>query len=504
MATMVSMEFYQSGPSLKNTYDSDSVLQDALKRSLPADAFGKIEKHLRHVGELAVGDWLRWSREAEANKPKLVQFDAFGRRRDEIVVSDGWRKLEAAAATEGIVASGYTREFGEFSRVYQAALLYLFHPSSAFVSCPLAMTDGAARAIELYGDEELKANAFKHLTSRDPKTFWTSGQWMTEKTGGSDVSETSTVAKRSGHEWTLHGTKWFTSATTSQMAMLLARPEGAEAGSRGLSLFYTELRDKNAALKNIEILRLKDKLGTDALPTAELQLVGTPARLVGGEGNGVRKISSLFNITRVYNSVCSVGHLRRGLDLAQSYSRERRTFGRPIIEHPLHQQTLSDVEASFARAFSLTLFVAHLLGRDEVGTATERERLLLRALTPISKLYSARVCMSGTSEVVEMFGGVGYIEDSGIPRLLRDAQVFSIWEGTTNVLALDFLRAVDKEEAKRDFIAAVEERFSEKNLGAAWLEARQILLKPRDEAQARRLSFLIAEATTNALRNSLV
>lgn len=493
------MEFYQTGPSLTNTYDSDALLKASLKRALPADVFAKIEKHLRHVGDLAAGDWLRWSREAETNKPKLVQFDPWGRRKDEIVMAEGWRHLEAAAATEGIVASGYAREYGEFSRVYQAALLYLFHPSSAFVSCPLAMTDGAARAIELYGDDELKKNAFKHLTSRDPKTFWTSGQWMTEKTGGSDVSGTSTVAKRQGDRWLLSGVKWFTSATTSQMAMLLARPESSEAGSRGLSLFYTELRDAKGALNNIEILRLKDKLGTDALPTAELELVGTPAHLVGGEGNGVRKISSLFNITRVYNSVCSVGHLRRALDLAQSYSRERIAFGKPIIEHPLHKETLDAIEASFARAFKLTFFVAHLLGRDETGVATERERLLLRALTPISKLYSARVAMSGVSEVVEVFGGVGYIEDSGIPRLLRDAQVFSIWEGTTNVLALDFLRALDKEDARREFVAAVEEKVAAARLGPAWERAKAILSGPRDEVQARRLSFDVAEAITNAL-----
>ncbi len=492
------MEFHQVGPSITNTFESDSLLRSTLRRVLPIDVFAKIETHLKHVGELAVTDWLRWSREAETNKPRLLQFDAYGRRKDEIVMSDGWRHLEAAAATEGIVASGYSREFGEFSRVYQAALLYLFHPSSAFVSCPLAMTDGAARAIELYGDDALKNTAFTHLTSRDPSKFWTSGQWMTEKTGGSDVSGTSTVARRNGEAWSLSGVKWFTSATTSQMAMLLARPEGAEEGSRGLSLFYTELRDAKGSLNNIEILRLKEKLGTDALPTAELRLNGLPARLVGGEGHGVRKISSLFNITRVYNSVCSIGHLRRALDLAQSYSRVRVAFGKPIIEHPLHKQTLDVVESSFRRAFELTFRVAHLLGRDETGTATERERLLLRALTPISKLYSARVCMAGVSEVVEAFGGVGYIEDSGIPRLLRDAQVFSIWEGTTNVLALDFLRALDKEETRREFIAAVEEKFSISVLGEAWSKAKAILAAPKDEAQARHLSFLVAEALTNA------
>lgn len=502
------MEFYQAGPSLSNTFSSDRSLGARLKRVLPADAFTSIEKHLQHVGELAATDWLRWSREAEAQKPELVQFDPWGRRIDDIAVSNGWRSLEAAAATEGIVASGYRREYGEFSRVYQAALLYLFHPSSAFVSCPLAMTDGAARAIELYGDSDLKQNAFRHLTSTDPRQFWTSGQWMTERTGGSDVSGTSTTARKTsapGFNWRLDGVKWFTSATTSQMAMLLARPEGAEGGSRGLSLFYTELRDPTGQLKNIEILRLKNKLGTDALPTAELRLNGTPARLVGDEGGGVRKISSLFNITRVYNSVCSTGHFRRALDLAQSYSRVRIAFGKPIVDHPLHRATLAALEASFERIFALTFYVAHLLGRDECGTASERDRLLLRALTPISKLYSARQCMLGVSEVVEVFGGAGYIEETGIPRLLRDAQVFSIWEGTTNVLALDFLRALDKKETREAFIAAVDETFAPRFASEAqknWMEAKSILVSTsssRDEleASARRLGFLVADAISS-------
>lgn len=500
------MDFIQSAPTLKNTFTHDALLQNALQKILPAEVYGSIEPHLRRVGELAITDWLKWSREAEANPPRHVAYDAWGKRIDEIQNSEAWKNLEAAAATEGIVACAYERTYGEYSRVYQAALLYLFHPSSAFVSCPLAMTDGAARAIELYGDEELKSRAFKHLTSRDPNQFWTSGQWMTERTGGSDVSGTSTVATRASEtlpnfNWNLFGVKWFTSATTSQMAMLLARPEGAERGSKGLSLFYTELRDEQNALKKIEVLRLKDKLGTDALPTAELRLNGTPAKLVGDEGGGVRKISSLFNITRVYNSVCSVAHLRRALDLAQSYAQVREAFGRKLVDQPLHRATLNDLEAQFKRCFDLTFFVAHLLGKYECGTASAHESVLLRALTPITKLYTAKHCVLGVSEVVELFGGAGYIEDTGIPRLLRDAQVFSIWEGTTNVLALDFLRAIERESSQA-FIEAIEAVCIDAQSAeqtALWSKAKVLFEKmarsSRDEAEAeaRKLSFLVGD-----------
>jgi alkylation response protein AidB-like acyl-CoA dehydrogenase len=388
-------------------------------------------------------------------------FDPWGRRIDEITMSPGWTHLARAAAEEGIVATGYERRFGAHSRLVQFAKLYLFHPSSAFVTCPLAMSDGAARALELYGDEELKKGPFRKLISRDPDDFWTSGQWMTEKTGGSDVSGTSTVARPGKDGWyRLEGVKWFTSATTSQMAMALARIEGHAEGSRGLSLFYLPVRDEAGRLQNIEVLRLKDKLGTRAMPTAELRLNGAPGRLVGGEGNGVKKIASLFNITRMYNAVCALGGTRRALALALDYANRREAFGKKIAQQPLHAETLADLVVEFEGNFVLTFHLAELLGRDELGQASPEESAMLRMLTPIAKLYTAKSCMAITSEAVECIGGAGYIEDTGLPTLHRNAQVFSIWEGTTNVLSLDVVRAIEKEGAFQPFVEGILRRLA--------------------------------------------
>jgi alkylation response protein AidB-like acyl-CoA dehydrogenase len=341
------------------------------------------------------------------------------------------------------------------------ARLYLFHPSSAVYSCPLAMTDGAARFLELYGDERTR-EALERLTSRDPSRFWTSGQWMTERTGGSDVSRTSTVARRTEdpHAFTLHGTKWFTSATTSQLAFALARIDGAPAGGRGLSVFMIELRDAAGALQGIRVNRLKDKLGTRALPTAELTLDGAPALLVGGEGDGVRKIASLFNLTRAYNAVCAVAAMRRAIALARDYAGRRHAFGRPIAEHPLHQETLAELDARFHASFHLAFQVAELTGRDECGEASEAEQAMLRLLTPVAKLYTAKQAVVVASEALEAFGGAGYIEDTGLPRLLRDAQVLPIWEGTTNVLSLDVWRAIERTDALAPWIADVRARMA--------------------------------------------
>jgi putative acyl-CoA dehydrogenase len=453
--------FFQDPPRLANQYTDDRLLRDYLRRRLPLDMLEEIEPDLRRFGERVVGDVAEFGADAEAHPPRLIQFDPWGRRIDRIEVAEGWRALDRISAEEGLVAIGYERRFGPLSRIYQFAKLYLFNPSSAIYSCPLAMTDGAARLIEVHGDEDLWAGAYGHLTTRDPDTFWTSGQWMTERTGGSDVGRTETVARLEDGQYRLYGTKWFTSATTAQMTFTLARiEEGGKTvpGSRGLSLFYVETHDEQGGLNAIEIHRLKDKLGTRALPTAELSLRGTPARLVGEPGRGVANITSLVNVTRVWNTICAVSAMRRGLALARDYARRREAFGKLLAEQPLHVETLAALEVELQAAFHLGFHVVELMGKEECGAASPDESLVLRLLTPIAKLYTAKQCVAAISEVLEAFGGAGYIEDTGLPRMLRDAQVLSIWEGTTNVLSLDALRAIEKENALGPTLGAIERR----------------------------------------------
>ena len=437
-------EFVQDAPVLGNQYDDDAVLRAYLRWRLPPKILERIEPGLRQLGHRAATDILALGEKAEASPPRHVPFDAWGQRIDLIETSEAWGELDRISAAEGIVATAYERTHGPLSRIDQFARLYLFAPSSALYSCPLAMTDGAARFLEVHGDERTQ-RVFRHLTSRDPSEFWTAGQWMTERTGGSDVATTTTVARReSGNEYRLYGSKWFTSATTSQVAMTLARIEGAPSGGRGLSVFLIELRDERGMLRNIRVDRLKDKLGTRALPTAELTLDGTPARLIGGAGDGIRKIATLFNITRVYNAVAAVAGMRRAIALATDYARRRHAFGKALIEQPLHVETLAEMQLELRAAFLLAFRVVELLGREETGEASESEQQLLRFLIPVAKLYTARQAITVASETLEAFGGAGYVEDTGIPRLLRDAQVLSIWEGTTNILSLDALRAVER------------------------------------------------------------
>jgi alkylation response protein AidB-like acyl-CoA dehydrogenase len=284
--------------------------------------------------------------------------------------------------------------------------------------------------------------------------MWTSGQWMTERTGGSDVSQSETIARQVDGQWRLYGTKWFTSATTSNMALTLARPEGNPDGSRGLALFFVELRDGSGMLRNIQVNRLKDKLGTRKVPTAELTLDGTPATLVGAPSDGVRQITPMLSITRTWNAISATSAMRRGLALARDYARRRKAFGALLVDKPLHADTLAMLEAEYAGAFCLAFRSAGLIGILEHGQDEAAERLA-RALVPIAKLTTGKQAVAVTSEAIEACGGAGYVEDTGLPRILADAQVLPIWEGTTNVLSLDTLRALGKGGALEAIAAEV-------------------------------------------------
>ena len=439
--------FFQDAPQLGNQYREDLLLRSFLGRVLPAEVLREIEPSLDGMGEAAAGRLLALSRAHRREEPEHVPFDAWGHRVDEIRVNAAWREYARVAAEQGLVAIGYERAHGRFSRLHQFALAYLFHASSQIYTCPLAMTDGCARTLELLGSDTVRERVLARLVSRDPERAWTSGQWMTERSGGSDVGRSETVARRDDTGWRLYGTKWFTSAVTSQVALALARPEGNGPGGKGLALFLVELRDAEGRLRNITVLRLKEKLGTRNLPTAELRLEGTPAEPVAGLSDGVRDMGTMLNLTRTWNAVCAASSLRRGVALARDYAQRRVAFGAPLAEKPLHQETLADLAAEQEAAFLLAFHAVEQLGRLEAGELDDAGEASLRLLQPIAKLTTARQAVAGASEVLEAFGGAGYVEDTGLPELLRDAQVLAIWEGTTNVLALEAYRAIQRSDA---------------------------------------------------------
>ncbi|MCE9670200.1 acyl-CoA dehydrogenase family protein [Myxococcus stipitatus] len=454
------MSFFQEPPRLGNQYDDDALLQSYLARTLPEDFRRSITEDLRDLGELSGNYFYPFQLRDRLNEPVLTQWDAWGHRIDHIEVSPLWKEAEALAAKRGLIATAYEQKSGDLSRVHMFVLNYLIQASLDVYSCPMAMTDGAARSLLSLGNQALIDRALPRLTSRDPKTAWTSGQWMTERTGGSDVGLTQTVARQSPEGWRLYGTKWFTSATTAQMALTLARPEGNGPGGKGLAIFYVETRDADGRLNGIQINRLKDKLGTRKVPTAELTLDGTLATPVAGLTDGIKNMAWMLNVTRTWNALGATWSMRRAMALARDYAKRRVQFGAPLSDKPLHVDTLAGLEAEFQAGFMLAFRGVELLGKLEAKTATERDLLLQRLVTPLAKLTTGRQVVHVTSEVSEAFGGAGYVEDTGVPRLQADSQVLSIWEGTTNVLSLDSLRALAKEGTLEAFFHEVEGRLA--------------------------------------------
>lgn len=438
------MPFFQTPPALGNQYTHDRVLRDYLERVLPEPMHREIESELSEIGELSGGDLYQQLTRERLDEPVLTQWDAWGNRIDHIELTPLWKRVSKLAASYGLVGTAYERKNGPFSRIHQFTKVYLLDGSCAVYSCPLAMTDGAAKTLLVSGNKELAAHAVPRLAHRDPEKAWTSGQWMTERTGGSDVAITESVAKLEDGEYRLYGTKWFSSATTANMALTLARPEGNPPGGSGLALFYLEVRNPDGSMNNIRVNRLKDKLGTRMVPTAELTLEGTRAIPVSGLTGGIKNITPMLSVTRTWNAIGAITGMRRGLALAKDYAARRVAFGAPLSKKPLHVETLADVEAEYEGAFLFAFRVVELLGKEEDGSITDEEKSLLRLLTPIVKLTTGKQAVAAASEILEAFGGAGYVEDTGLPSLLRDAQVLSIWEGTTNVLSLDLLRALSR------------------------------------------------------------
>ncbi|KAG8526758.1 uncharacterized protein KY384_008187 [Bacidia gigantensis] len=400
---------------------------------------------------------------------------------------------------EGMVAIPYENTYGEYSRTYQFLKYYLWTGSCANVTCPSAMTDGAARLLSIQLDCPEEAmdfsrvtlqKAYEHLTSRDPKQAWTSGQWMTERIGGSNVRNLETVAHLSPllenereaidsdenilGPWVLDGFKWFSSATDASMAIILAKTSEKE-----LSIFYAPLRRKarvayndlntpKEVLNGIAIQRLKSKLGTRPLPTAELSLRGTRAHLIGKKGQGSKEMSTVLNITRIHNAVTACGFLGRGIAISRAFTRVRRVRGTLLMDIPAHIRTLAALHVEHHAYMQLTFFVVTLLGMVESengrGKPTTPNQtkgqipylkgcddvgILLRILTPVTKALTAKASVSGLAECMESLGGIGYLDSSSasdmetnIARLYRDANVLSIWEGTTQVMAEDAVRVL--------------------------------------------------------------
>jgi len=375
------------------------------------------------------------------------------------------------------------------------------------------MTDGAARVIEAHAPPELRERFLPRLAARSLGSLFQGAMFLTEKQGGSDVGATTTRAvEEMDGTWRLHGDKWFCSKVDADVILALARPEGAPEGTRGLGLFLVPKLLLNGGRNAIRIHRLKDKLGVRSMPTGEVTLSGAVAYRIGGPGDGFKQMLEMVNLSRLYNAVDSVAVVRRALVEAVHYGRGRRAFGRAVLDHPLQRAVLGETVARHLGSLLMVFEAVRALDDADAGDA-EAVRLL-RALTPMCKAFTGKLAVEGVSECMEAIGGNAYVEESPLPRLLRDAQVLPIWEGTTNIVSLDLLRALQIDgtlaalharkrralESARGTDAAVKDAVA-KAYDSAAATAVAVLSAPREGAEraARSMLWGLARAFQAAL-----
>jgi alkylation response protein AidB-like acyl-CoA dehydrogenase len=562
--------FFQALPSLPPQYTSpddestsrddsnassssvsdDKVLDRILDLYLPQNR-SVVTSHLHRLARLALDPRvLAHAIDAETNPPVLRQLTTFGQenRNDPLWTTAGWQRLKEIGYAEGVVAVAYSQaeETAHLNRrVYEFALGHLWGVTGSMTGCPMSMTDGAATLLARHlrdpdadqmGRTRVFEEAYRRLTSRDPKYAWTSGQWMTERSGGSDVSGTETLATRLTAEelardeaagrgedavgmplgpWRIDGFKWFSSATDAEMAIVLARTE------KGLSAFYLPTRRHKGTphpaaasppaeteLNGLRIQRLKSKLGTHALPTAELSLHAARAWLIGAEGRGVPELAAVLNLTRLSTAAGSVANWARGLAVCRAYSQVRRVRGGLLSSNALHLRWMAAETVKYTAAAHFTFLGVALQGALEQGHARvaagtpsshlipqekSEVALLLRLLLPALKAQVSVASVAGLRECMESLGGVGYVENSSsdggilnLAKIYRDNLVNPIWEGTVSVMAEDVVRVLtDARLGDGDVIGTVFQPWV-----SGVLASVDQVLKPEVERVRARLALL--------------
>jgi len=409
---------------------------------------------------------------ANANPPTLETYDRRGERANDVTYHPAQRENDRLTYEFGVVADAFTVPEGReeppglaYSLTAQALLAY----TDIGFACPVSMTAGAALVLDNYADHSPRPDVlreyFDRLVARDHDNAIEGAMFLTEKQGGSDVGRNETTAVAAGDDdddddgtYRLTGEKWFCSNVDAEGTLVLARREGAPDGTDGLSLFLVpHTLPDDGSLNDQTYRRLKDKLGTETVPTGEVELTGATGYLVGEPENGFRQLTTMLNFERVANAAGAVGVTGRALLEAKVHAADREAFGRTLDGHPLMRRDLAEWTARYEGMVAVTLEAAHALEAAENGDEAEAAHSLMRGLVPVAKYRTGRLAVDATSYAMEVRGGDGYVADYVTERLLRDAQVLPIWEGPSNVLALDLLRALDREGAAEALLARVDE-----------------------------------------------
>ena len=508
----IGLDWYALDPNLRLLLDR--LLPDANDRAFA-------EEHVARFGALCGGDLARRAEITDKHGPTLVRYDRWGHEIDTIEHHATWTDNKDDLVRAGF--TGLARKAGRpVPAVVTAALSYLVSQAETAIYCGLGMTSGAADIVERYAPQHVRDELLAHLTSLDPDEAWEGGMFLTERQGGSDVGANTTRAVADGDEWRLHGEKHFCSNVDAEVFIVLARPEDAPDGARGLATFIVPRLREDGSPNGFRIKRLKPKLGTVAVPTGEVELDGAQAWIARGPdeatattspGSGINKMMEMVNGSRFGVALMGLGIHRRSFLEGVIYASQREQWGQRIDRYPLVRETLVDLLVELEAGAALTFECAAATRSAE----TEDEgRALRRILVPLAKIRATREAISAANQSLELLGGNGYMEDWPMARQLRDAQCHTIWEGTENILCIDVRRAMSSDGAHLALLARVERSLGSAGTAAALAptvdavaatlgearEAIEHLATASNDLQllhARRFSYLLADLMEGAL-----
>jgi acyl-CoA dehydrogenase len=435
-----------------NFFDIDTDFQALLGLYLPDDVLEHFWPHWTSLGALAGGRLDALADVADKHGPVLHPRDRHGRDEEWIEYHPAYRDMEQIAFGDlGLAAMSHRGGVLGWSEplppVAKYAFTYLFVQAEFGIMCPVSVSDTSAFLLKRYGDEMLKARYLDRMLSQDMSTLLKGTQFMTERAAGSDVGRIETEAVFSDGQWRLHGDKWFCSHADADIAMMLARPAGASTGTRGLGLFLLPKTLEDGTRNRYRIVRLKDKMGTRSMASGEIKLEGATAYPVGDVERGLKQMMDQVSLSRLSHGVRAASMMRRCWNEARAAA-SRFAFGGPVVARPLAQRQLARIRLPAEQALTMFMYSADVLGRAQAGDADAA--IIDRILTPLIKLRACRDNIRVATAAMEMRGGNGYIEDWVTARLVRDAQVGVLWEGTSNIIALDAIgRAVGKVGSQR-------------------------------------------------------
>ena len=451
-----------------NFYKTDNVLQSILKESMDEEMFRWAEEELTEFGEMC-GTTIdeRAVHTDREGQPKLIKYNRFGEDISYVWLNEGYKQTVQETYNRGIVGYLY-KEIPGLNRkgnyLYSFAQGYLLSQAEAGFYCPVTLTMSTAYLIDRYAEDDIKNKYLPHVTSTGDTELYEGATFLTERQGGSDVgaNETKAVVQEDG-SYQLFGEKYFASnAGACGVATVLARTEGSESGTKGLSLFLVPWKNDDGTLNGIQIRRLKDKLGVRAVPSGEVVFDGAKAYMIGDKAHGFYYMMEALNLSRICNAVASAGIMRRAYTEATSYANQRDAFGQSIVEYPMVQDTLVKMavklESVTTGVFELVKLYDDWGQGDEVSK--KDKNAFLRLLIALLKAESADQAIHFSHEAIEMHGGNGFIEDFVTPRLLRDAQVLTVWEGTANILGLEILRLFNKHQMDDVFLMWMEKEIA--------------------------------------------